>query len=149
MLFNWSINKILPLTLFLTIAGYSCEKETNSEDSYTITIAAFELVNGIYTNTGNTITFNSVGDCQTWSRTSNDTIHGNNGSHLHFNAAKNVNYNAADSIISYTEFGPELSQEDIDAVCSNNSQNGVDKVVTASSYYQDKPTLYLKIINVE
>ena len=65
MLFNWSINKILPLTLFLTIAGYSCEKETNSEDSYTITIAAFELVNGIYTNTGNTITLNSVGDCQT------------------------------------------------------------------------------------
>lgn len=48
---------------------------------------------------------------------------------------------------SWTEFGPELDQESIETTCSD-AIGGVNKTVTNSSYYQDKPNLYLKIISV-
>lgn len=138
----------LYLTLLLIWSITSCDNNTD-DNGYTITISAFELNNGVYTNTGNSIILNSTDACQTWSRTSLDTIHGNNGAHLHYNAAKEVNYDAQNTSISYTEYGPELSQEDIDAVCSTNASGGVSKTVNSSAYYQDKPNVYLKITNVE
>ncbi len=136
----------------ISIIGYSCDKnEDNNTDSSTttITVSAFTLNNGVYTNTGNILTFDSEADCQTWSRNSLDTIHGNNGAHLHFNAATNVSYNSTDTIFTYTEYGPELDQAAIDSTCAVADSSGVTKTVTASTYYQDKPNVYLKITNVD
>jgi hypothetical protein len=63
-------------------------------------------------------------------------------------AAASISYNHTDTIFSWTEFGPELDQSAIDATCSA-GLNGKSKTVNTTSYYQDKPNVYLKITRVE
>lgn len=134
------------LLLSLAFINVSCDKSTNDRD-YTITVGVFTENNGVYTATGNELIFDSKTECQTWSRTAQGDAHDAN-THLHYNAATNVSYNSTDSIFSWTEFGPELDQAAIEATCAA-GLNGVTKTVNASSYYQDKPSVYLKIIKVE
>jgi hypothetical protein len=144
---SWSYSLIL-LLFGLTLLNTGCdESETDLTGSYTITVEAFTESNGVYTATGNQLVFNSKEECQTWTRTAQGDPHGS-ASHLHYNAAANVSYNETDTIFSWTEFGPELDQGSIDATCASGA-NGVSKTVTSTSYYQDKPNVYLKITKVE
>ena len=53
----------------------------------------------------------------------------------------------SNTTFSWTEYGPELDQESIEMTCGA-AAVGVNKTVNNLSYYQDKPNLYLKIINV-
>ncbi len=140
-------------TIFLfiiTLIGFACDKSTDeptNSEAVTITVGAFTESNGVYTATGNVLTFDSETNCQTWSRTAQGDAH-SSSTHLHYNAAADVSYNSTDTIFSWTEFGPELDQAAIEATCAA-GLNGVSKTVNTSSYYQDKPNVYLKIIKVE
>ncbi len=136
------------LILSISILNLNCDKsESNTSDSFTITVSAFSESNGYYVATGNELIFQTSGDCQTWSRTAQADVH-SSSTHLHYNAASNVSYNSTDTIFNWTEFGPELDQASIDATCAA-GLNGKIKTVSASTYYQDKPNVYLKITKVE
>lgn len=142
------LSKILILALLL-VSFMNCSQDDKSATilNYTITIGAFILNNGIYTATENELIFNSQQVCQTWSRTAQGDIH-NSNTHLHYNAASDVSYNNNTITFSWTEYGPELDQASIEISCSNET-NGVNKTVDDTNYYQDKPNLYLKIIQVQ
>jgi hypothetical protein len=117
-------------------------------DAYTITIGVYSKDNSSnYVATGNELIFNSNEECQSWSRTALGDIH-DSGTHLHYNAAAKVLFDNNTTTFSYTEYGPGLDQASIDATCAAGS-NGVSKIVNNSSYYQDKPSVFLKIISVE
>ncbi len=137
----FSIIWIVLMALFLD----SCKKQDLA--TYTITVGAYtQDGSGNYVFTGNELIFDSNEECQTWSRTATGDSH-SASSHLHFNAAANVSYDNSNVTFSWTEYGPELDQESIEITC-NNATGGVNKTVTNTSYYQDKPNLYLKIISV-
>lgn len=140
------------LTLaILVFSLYTCSKDDDTtsnetDTTWTITVGAFTIDNGSYIATGNELIFDSKEECQTWSRTARADNH-NPNSHLHYNAAANVSYDNNSNTFSWTEFGPELDQTSIENTCSNGT-NGVNKTVNDYSYYQDKPNLYLKIVDV-
>ena len=127
-----------------TTAFTSCNKEDSAK--YSITVSAYTLDGDNYIYTGNDIIFNSNEECQTWSRTAAADAHSTD-SHLHYNAAANVSYDNSTSTFNWTEYGPEIDQASIDATC-NAGTDGAVKSVNNSTYYQDKPNLYLKITNV-
>ena len=135
---------IIYLAIFV-LSNTSCNK--SDSESYTITVGAYTQDSiGNYIFTGNELIFDSNAECQIWSRTAPGDSH-SSSSHLHYNAAANVSYDESNTTFSWTEYGPELDQESIETTCSN-ATGGVNKTVTNSSYYQDKPNLYLKIISV-
>lgn len=143
---------LFPTAIFLlfslALINTGCKKaEDDPSDSYTITVDAYTKSNGVYTATGNTLVFDSKEECQTWSRTAQGDAH-NSAAHLHYNAAASVSYNHSDTTFSWTEFGPELDQAAIETTCAKGT-NGKKKTVTTTSYYQDKPNVYLKITKVE
>ena len=139
------------LLFALSLITIGCDKTKNepiiTTPGFTITVGAFSENNGTYTALGNELIFDSSEECQTWTRTAQADAH-NSADHLHYNAAANISYNHTDTIFSWTEFGPELDQSAIDATCSA-GLNGKNKTVNTTSYYQDKPNVYLKITKVE
>ncbi|MDG2418921.1 MAG: hypothetical protein P8M17_08020 [Saprospiraceae bacterium] len=145
-------NKIsLLITTILIINLLGCSKDDSGVEeinstSWTITVGAFSLNNGIFTALGNELIFDSKEECQVWSRTAQGNNH-NSNSHLHYNAAADVSYDNNLIIFSWTEYGPEITQASIENTCSD-GVNGVSKVVNDYNYYQDKPNVYLKITNV-
>ena len=145
-------NKIsLLITTILIINLLGCSKDDSGVEeinstSWTITVGAFSLNNGIFTALGNELIFDSKEECQVWSRTAQCDNH-NSNSHLHYNAAADVSYDNNLIIFSWTEYGPEITQASIENTCSD-GVNGVSKVVNDYNYYQDKPNVYLKITNV-
>lgn len=145
-------NKIsLLITTILIINLLGCSKDDSGVEeinstSWTITVGAFSLNNGIFTALGNELIFDSKEECQVWSRTAQGDNH-NSNSHLHYNAAADVSYDNTLIIFSWTEYGPEITQASIENTCSD-GVNGVSKVVNDYNYYQDKPNVYLKITNV-
>jgi len=137
------------LTVICLLIFVLCISSCNNSDSgsYTITVGAYTPDSlGNYIFTGKELIFDSNEECQTWSRTAPGDSH-SSSSHLHYNAAANVSFDNINTTFSWTEFGPELDQESIETTCSD-AIGGVNKTVTNSSYYQDKPNLYLKIISV-
>lgn len=145
-------NKIsLLITTILIINLLGCSKDDSGVEeinstSWTITVGAFSLNNGIFTALGNELIFDSKEECQVWNRTAQGDNH-NSNSHLHYNAAADVSYDNNLIIFSWTEYGPEIIQASIENTCSD-GVNGVSKVVNDYNYYQDKPNVYLKITNV-
>jgi len=148
-------NKLTKITfaLIFLIGFLSCNEDDDAstdvvtdDTTWTITVGAFTLDNGTYTATGNELIFDSKQECQSWNRSAQGDNH-DSETHLHYNAAANVLYNNSSVTFSWTEYGPEIDQSSIDSTCSNGT-DGVDKTVNDTSYYQDKPNLYLKIISV-
>lgn len=119
---------------------------TSSEATSTVHVGAYTLDGETYTDTGVELVFASEGECQTWSRTAQGDGH-DSESHQHFNAAANVSFDSEAMVFTWTEYGPELDQASIEATCSA-GVDGFTKTVDDSSYYQDKPNLYLKITDV-
>lgn len=140
------INCFLLIIIAIILIGSCNKEESQNQGTYTITVSAFSLNNGIYEYTGNDLVFQSEGDCQIWSRTAMPDLH-SNSNHLHYNAASNVDYNSVDTLLIYTEYGPELDQSAIENTCATAS-GGVTKTVSSATYYQDKPNVYLKITEV-
>ena len=145
---NNLINPFLTLSLIVSVLTISsCNKdEENDATEYKITVGAYTLEDGNYIDTGNELIFNSNEECQTWSRTAGADLHSAD-SHLHYNAAASVSYDNSSTTFNWTEFGPEIDQTSIESTCSS-GLGGVSKSVNNSTYYQDKPNLYLKITNV-
>ena len=143
---------IIFIIILLVVSVLACKKEDkpaiegDDNTSWTITVGAFILNNGTYTALGNELIFDSKEECQIWSRTAQGDNHDSN-SHLHYNAAASVSYDNNSTTFSWTEYGPETNQTSIENTCSNGS-NGVNKTVNNTSYYQDKPNVYLKITSV-
>lgn len=139
-------NKNIKLFILVFITGiftFSCNKSA----SYTITIGVFTQDSlGNYISTGNDLILDSKTECQTWSRTAQADAH-STSSHLHYNAAANVSYDEDNTSFTWTEYGPELDQQTIESTCSA-GVDGVTKTVNNTTYYQDKPTVFLKIIDV-
>ena len=130
------------LTILLIAITFASNAQT-----YTITIGAYTLDNsGNYIATGNFLVFNSYDQCQIWNRTAGADAHFS-FSHLHYNAAADVFFDNITTTFSWTEYGPELDSVSISATCAAGLL-GVNKTVNKTSYYQDKPNLYLKIDTV-
>ncbi|WP_139955984.1 hypothetical protein [Flavicella sediminum] len=113
-----------------------------TEKSYSITVGVFIQNGNTYTDQNKDLVFVTQDACQSWSRTASGDDH-NASSHLHYNAAKNTSYNATTETITWKEYGPEISQELIDATCDNGS-NGATKTADKTSYHADK-NFFLKI----
>lgn len=147
-------NKLIKTSLLvgLMVSFFACTEkeesipEQNESSSWTITVGAFNLNNGVYTALGNEFIFDSEEGCQIWSRTAQGDSH-DTDSHLHYNAATNVVYDPNTINFSWVEYGPEIDQASIENTCSN-AVNGVEKTVNDTGYYQDKPNVYLKITSV-
>ena len=98
------------------------------------------------TDTGSTYTVEVGVHCFSWSRSTQghpeqDGLAENLNSHDHFNAADETSY--VDGIYSWTEYGPEHSQAEIDATCEAGIE-GVSKTANTDNYTADV-TIYLKI----
>lgn len=138
-------NFTITFTAVFVLCCSSCNK--SNLGSYTITVGAYTQDSaGNYLFTGNELIFDSNEECQTWTRTAPADSH-SSSSHLHYNSAANVSYDNSNTTFSWTEYGPELDQESIEMTCGA-AAAGVNKTVNNLSYYQDKPNLYLKIIDV-
>ena len=124
---------------------------TLSDIATTITIGVYERVNFAYTDVNKDLTYNTGENCQTWSRLtqgSDEDLHiDGDEPHTHYNAATDVTYDEANSAVTWTEFGPEISQEDIDETCSLGA-NGATKTVNMTDYYS-QDGFYLRIKSVE
>ena len=101
------------------------------------------------TDTGKTYSVDVGVPCDSWERT--ETGHGAQGnleanynSHSHYNAADNTSY--VNGIYSWTEFGPEHTQANIDTTCSIGT-GGVNKTANSDNYTADV-NIYLKIDSV-
>ncbi len=140
--------KNLTLIIIISLFVISCKDEGNNSNSLTITIGVFTENNGVYTATGQEFIFDSEEECQTWSRTALGGDGHSEESHLHFNAAKNVNYDSNAGAFSWTEYGPELDQASIDDKCATGGPLGTDKTVNSTSYTADN-NVFLKITKVE
>lgn len=111
-----------------------------------VTVGVFQqAASGSYVNTSRTLVYQVGSQCQTWSRTAQGDAT-NAGEHLHDNAATNVSYQG--ETVTWTEFGPEHSQAAIEATCAAGA-GGVTKSVNSTTYYQDHPGVFLRIVKVE
>lgn len=137
---------VLMISFLACTKGEDPTTEENGDGSWTVTVGAFSLDNGVYTALGKELIFNSKEECQIWSRTASGDRHDSN-SHSHYNAAANVSYDNKSTTFSWTEYGPEIDQTSIANTCSKGT-NGVTKTVNNTDYYQDKPNVYLKITSV-
>ncbi len=99
---------------------------------------------GTYNDTGKDLVIEVGVECFTWTRTAqaDSTV---STSHDHYNAADDSSY--VDGVVTWTEYGPEHSQSDIDATCAAGT-GGATKTADSTSYTQDK-NFYLKIKSVE
>jgi hypothetical protein len=114
--------------------------------SQTISVGVFLLNGSTYSDANKDLVFKTGEACQTWSRTAQGDKH-SSSSHDHFNAAKNVTYDATTSTITWHEYGPETTQEDIDATCSK-GENGAVKTANSTDYSKDK-NFYLQIKKID
>jgi hypothetical protein len=163
-------NLAFALFFFLTaLTNVACQKEDQEEEetepntavsdtttaptdtatvsTKTITVGVYLLSGSTYTDSDKDLVFTTSEDCQSWSRTAQGGDGHSNSSHDHFNAAKEVTYDETTSTITWTEFGPELTQSEIDATCSAGA-DGAIKTANKTDYIQDK-NFYLQIKKVE
>ena len=112
----------------------------------TVTLGVFTLQDGTYTDTGRTLVFDVGVACFTWTRKAQPhdeylTVHD------HYNAADETSY--IDDTITWTEYGPGHSQEEIDATCAA-GKDGTVKTANSTTYSSDHGgNIYLRITKVE
>ena len=122
------------------------------EDVKFVTIGVFTKdEQGNYVDSGKTLYFEVGVPCYSWTRSAQP--HEQTGYleavdevHDHYNAGDETSYVAG--VFTWTEYGPEHTQADVDAVCAA-GEDGVTKSVTADDYYEDHGGLYLRIISLE
>jgi hypothetical protein len=162
------MNSIALLSLFL----FSCSEKENTtqntdadtntiedttiptdlEEVHFVTIGVFTKNNqGEYDDTGKTLYFEVGVPCYSWTRSAQahdatEYLEEENEIHDHYNAGDNTSYQ--DGVFTWTEFGPEHTQEAIESTC-NIGEDGVEKAVTADNYYEDHGGLFLRIIGLE
>ena len=121
--------------------------------NYTITVRAYSYDpgTGVYSHntTADDLVFQTdVQGCTVWTRTAQP--HGDIlESHLHYNAYVDPIYDADEGSFTWTEYGSEESQEDIEATCAA-GVDGKTKTVDFTDYYKDKNnhSVYLQILSV-
>ncbi len=117
-----------------------------------VTVGVFtQEDDGCYVDTGKTLVFDIDEECFVWTRTAqghddNGGLEAVDGVHDHFNAGDEMSY--VDGVFTWTEYGPEHNQEDIEATCGL-GEDGFVKAVNATDYYADHGGLYLRIIDIE
>ena len=152
------MNNFIPSVLFLSIG---CSPETSStfdsaiaiedEDVRFVTVGVFTKDQDTYVDTGKILYFEVETPCYSWTRTAQP--HDENGNleaiddvHDHYNSGDETTYTSGS--FTWTEYGPEHTQEAVDTVCAN-GEDGVTKTVTWNEYYEDHGGLFLRIISVE
>jgi hypothetical protein len=122
-----------------------------NEDVRFVTIGVFTQDQETYVDTGKTLYFEVGTPCYSWTRTAQ--AHEDNGSleaidevHDHYNSGDNTYYE--NGSFTWTEYGPEHTQETVETVCAN-GEDGVTKTVTSDQYYEDHGGLFLKIVSIE
>ena len=133
------------------LSGWTCS--SLAKTSTFVTVGVFELTaSGYVEKLEAALTYEVGATCETWSRTTmggpNDSI---SGSHLHYNAATDSSYDSDTDTFTWTEYGPEHSQAEIEATCAAASAGAV-KSVNSTEYYADDhngAVTYLKITNIE
>ena len=126
----------------------AASEDTNSAITTNVTVGVFsQASDGSYSATGIELVFAVQAECQTWTRTARepDEFDSTPG-HLHYNAALNTTYDG--TTFTWTEYGPEHSQADIEAVCAAGA-GGVTKTVNSIDYREDHPGVFLRITKVE
>ncbi len=113
----------------------------------TVTLGVYKLTTGNYIDDNKDLVYITGDACQTWSRTKLEGDLHSDDPHLHFNAASNTSYDLATSAVTWTEFGPEENQTDIDATCAA-GLGGATKTVNDIDYYS-QGGFYLRIKSVE
>lgn len=141
-----SESSIIPGDSILTPTDSVAIPTDSKGASQTISVGIFLLNGSTYSDANKDLVFETGEACQTWSRTAQGDKH-SSSSHDHFNAAKNVTYDATTSTITWDEYGPEITQEDIDATCSK-GENGALKKANSTDYTKDK-NFYLQIKKIE
>jgi len=123
---------------------------TAPTDPQFVTVGVFALESdGTYTDLGRDITFEIGVPCFSWDRTSppHDTY---TDSHPHYNASDDMLY--VDGVFSWTEYGPEHAQDDIDATCAAGDL-GEEKWASWDEYKEEQhgnfDPYYLKIVAAE
>ena len=125
------------LPLFLVLAQCATTEAT----TYTITVGAYtQDTSGNYEFTGNELVFHSHKECETWSRTAPPDAHSST-SHLHYNSATDKNYDHVTTTFTWTEYGPEIDQQGIEATC-NAGIGGVSKMVDNQTNSKINPTYF-------
>ena len=89
---------------------------------------------GSYTDRDKDLTFTVGATCQVWSRLAPADSHSDD-SHLHYNAHRDSTYD--NGTFTWFEYGPEISQADIDATCAAGS-GGAEKTANETDYIADK-----------
>jgi hypothetical protein len=124
-------------------------------DSYTIKVRSYSYNpdTGVYSH--NTFAADlefqtDVQGCTVWTRTA-QPHDGYSAPHDHYNAYVDpiYVYDAVNSTFTWTEYGSEESESEIEATCAA-GVDGVTKTVDETGYYQDKNnhSVYLKILSV-
>jgi hypothetical protein len=131
-------------TVDLTIA-------IEDEDVRFVTLGVFTKDQETYVDTGKTLYFEVGVPCYSWTRTAqphddNGTLEAVDEVHDHYNSGDETLY--TNESFTWTEYGPEHSQESVDSVCGD-GEDGVTKTVPLNEYYEDHGGLFLRIIAVE
>ena len=138
---NFKFNYCALMMLAGLFTFCSSETTSSSTTTATVTIGAYTQSGSDYIDTGKDIEHKVGVTYYTWTRTAQNDAH-QSATHDHYNAGTNSSY--ANDTFTWTEFGPELSQSEIDTTCAG-GQDGVTKSVTSTTYYEETPGLYLKI----
>ena len=123
-----------------------------ADEVVTVIIGVYTLdEQGNYVDENADLVFEVGVPCYSWTRTSMGhdammNLEAVEGQHDHYNAGDETSY--VDGIFTWTEYGPEHSQEDIDETCAAGMM-GVTKSVSSDDYYEDHNGLYLRIKSVE
>ena len=145
------------------------QSASGSSDEAAGTIDGITVEVGIFKRTGensyeqlpnNPFSFTVGERCQSWSRrvTQPSPMDSIQTEHDHFNAADEVSWNSETRTITWLEYGPEHSQDEIDETCAA-AQDGAFKEVNDTDYYFDGNQgetndageyigFYLKVISV-
>ena len=136
--------------LALTACAGTSGGDTAGDGTTFVTVGAYELVDGDYVDRNADLTYEVGATCQIWSRTSqehgNPPPEGHEGEHDHWNAADASTY--VDGAFTWTEYGPFLTEAEVDAACGAGTDPSDPKTVTAEEYTEFQPGLFLRIKDV-
>ena len=118
----------------------ACDDEPAGDDGSgtptALTLGVYELVDGCYVDQGIDLTFAFGVACDSWSRTTKKPDDFSDESHLHYNAADDMTYDQV--TFTWTEYGPEHSQQDIDELCASGA-GGTSKEASWTGYVEEPP----------
>jgi hypothetical protein len=134
--------------LFLRVTSTNAPPPVTTTTVTNVTVQGYTNdASGGFIAAGDPLVYEVKAGCQTWTRQAsgvgNDTI---SGPHTHYNAATDVTF--ANGTVTWTEYGPEHSQAEIDATCAAGT-GGVVKTANDSGYTEHQTGLFLRVTSTQ